>query len=213
MQFEKGLVFHIYNKGNNSEEIFFGADNYHFFLKKMREYVCPYADFLCYCLMPNHFHWLVYVKHTVLEVSPEGTLLPILHKNEDLLSISTPEKKHKLRTLNESIGICLRSYTRAINKVQKRSGSLFREETKAKSGWIDEFITVDRYRKGSSDFRAFPDDEYGWNCFNYIHDNPKKANLVTKSVDWPYSSAKDFAGLRDGNLCNQDLAKKLLFLP
>ena len=119
----------------------------------------------------------------------------------------------KLRTFNDSIAILLRSYARAINKQQDRSGALFREDTKAKTGWIDEFITVDRYRNGSNDFRAFPDDEYGWYCFNYIHENPVKARLEADAADWAYSSARDFAGLRSGSLCNQALARQLLLLP
>lgn len=170
----------------------------------MRTFISPYADFLCYCLMPNHFHWLIFVRQTVLEVG-SGT------SSGDFES--TGEAPGKRRSLNDSIAILLRSYTRAINKQRLSSGALFREDTKAKSGWIDEFITVDRYRKGKSDFRAFPDNDYGWNCFNYIHENPKHAGLVSNAIDWPYSSARDFAGLRNGTLCNQKLAKNLLHLP
>lgn len=69
MRFEKNTIFHVYNQGNNRQQVFFSPENYLFFLRKMREYVCPYADFLCYCLMPNHFHWLVHVRETVLEVA------------------------------------------------------------------------------------------------------------------------------------------------
>ena len=119
----------------------------------------------------------------------------------------------KSRAFNDSIAILLRSYARAINKQQDRSGALFREDTKAKTGWIDEFITVDRYRNGPNDFRAFPDDEYGWHCFNYIHENPVAAKLVAHATNWEYSSARDYAGLRSGTLCNQALAKQLLLLP
>ena len=37
----------------------------------------------------------------------------------------------KKRTLNQSIGIMLRSYTNAIHKQEGRTGALFQEETKA----------------------------------------------------------------------------------
>ncbi|PIQ18646.1 MAG: hypothetical protein COW66_05230, partial [Flavobacteriaceae bacterium CG18_big_fil_WC_8_21_14_2_50_34_36] len=30
-----------------------------YFFKKYEEYVYPIAHTLCYCLMPNHFHFLV----------------------------------------------------------------------------------------------------------------------------------------------------------
>jgi putative transposase len=210
MNFESGFVYHVYNQGNNSEPIFFEDDNYLFFLKKMRTYLSPYADLLCYCLMPNHFHWLVYVRHA--EINFSLTINSPGDSKSPGEFIVKPKSK-KPRTFNNSIAILLRSYTRAINKQQDRSGALFREGTKAKTGWIDEFITVDRYRNGPNDFRAFPDDEYGWHCFNYIHQNPVAGQIVTQAIDWEYSSSRDYAGFRNGTLCNQVLAKELLRLP
>lgn len=72
MHFEPNTIYHIYNQGNNRQRIFFKHENYLFFLKKAREYVSPYADFLCYCLMPNHFDWLVYVRETERVVCNDG---------------------------------------------------------------------------------------------------------------------------------------------
>ncbi len=37
-----------------------------------------------------------------------------------------------------------------------------------------------------------------------------KANLVKKMEDWPYSSFRDYCGLRNGTLCNKQLAIQLL---
>jgi hypothetical protein len=37
--------------------------------------------------------------------------------------------------------------------------------------------------------------------------------LVEKLEDWEFSSFKDYAGLRVGKLCNQELAKDLFRLP
>ena len=201
MRFEKDSIYHIYNQGNNRQLIFFKPENYLFFLRKMRKYVLPYGDFLCYCLMPNHFHWLVYVRETVLEVS-EGTDA----KPSDGVTLSHPVTT---RTLNQSIGILLRSYARAINKQENRSGCLFREETKAKDGWEDPYLTPlhPDYAKVWHNWEI-----YGNTCFDYIHNNPVKGELVMKAEDWEYSSAVDFAGKRNGTLCNQALARELLRL-
>jgi hypothetical protein len=46
------------------------------------------------------------------------------------------------------------------------------------------------------------------NCFHYIHQNPLVAGMVSKIEDWKYSSFKDYAVLRNGTLCNKELAKK-----
>ena len=34
MQFERGQLFHIYNQGNNRQQVFFTRENYLYFLKK-----------------------------------------------------------------------------------------------------------------------------------------------------------------------------------
>lgn len=54
------------------------------------------------------------------------------------------------------------------------------------------------------------DNDYAVQCFHYIHENAVKTGLCTVATDWLYSSARDYAGLRNGTLCNQALAKRLL---
>lgn len=58
--FEPGHCYHLYNRGNNHQAIFFERENYLHFLRLMRRYlVPPTLDILAYCLMPNHYHLLV----------------------------------------------------------------------------------------------------------------------------------------------------------
>ena len=59
MEFFENELYHIYNRGNNKQRIFFKPENYLYFLKKVRTYIHPNCDILAYCLMPNHFHFLV----------------------------------------------------------------------------------------------------------------------------------------------------------
>ncbi len=51
--------YHIYNRGNNKEKIFFSKRNYSFFLNKYKEYMGNEATTYAYCLLPNHFHLLI----------------------------------------------------------------------------------------------------------------------------------------------------------
>jgi len=67
MHFEIGHIYHINNQGNNRQRIFFKRENYLFFLEKIKNHVLPYADILAYCLMPNHFHLMVYVNWVELD--------------------------------------------------------------------------------------------------------------------------------------------------
>jgi len=117
----------------------------------------------------------------------------------------------KLRTLNDSIGIMLRSYARAINIQENRTGNLFREETKAiclneiggiTSNWYTDFgVTFMNVQ--------IPELQYIQVCFDYIHNNPVKAGLVKNREDWEFSSYADITGLRNGTLIDKLRVDKL----
>ena len=54
--------YHIYNRGNNRENLFKQDRNYRYFLKLYAKHIEPIADTFAYCLLPNHFHLLVRIK-------------------------------------------------------------------------------------------------------------------------------------------------------
>jgi hypothetical protein len=93
----------------------------------------------------------------------------------------------------------LSSYTRAINIQEKRTGSLFQQNSKAK-------CLTDLKMLGNTE-------SYGLICFKYIHQNPLKAGLVKRIEDWEFSSFNDYAGLRNGDLSNKALCYELLEVP
>lgn len=197
MIIEPYQIYHIYNQGNNKQKVFYSEENYLFFLKKIKKHILPFADILAWCLMPNHFHLMVYV-HT-LEVSGGTT------------SSRTPTTLPAIN-LNKSIGIMLASYTSAIHKQKKTSGSLFRDKTKAVCLTKAESITPSYFNSyfGTYLNLSIPEKEYPQRCFDYIHYNPVKANLVKRADDWEFSSCKDYSGLRNGKLINRERAKEFL---
>ena len=58
--FEKGFYYHVYNRGSEKRLIFLEKRDYLKFLKRTQEYFQKYnISILCFCLMPNHFHFLL----------------------------------------------------------------------------------------------------------------------------------------------------------
>ena len=112
MEFFAEELYHVYNRGNNKQKIFFNPENYTFFLKKIRRYILPYCDMLAYCLMPNHFHFLI-------------------HSDKRTIATKSIAGKEK-NALSEGMKNLLSSYTQAINKQNNSTGSLFQQNTKAK---------------------------------------------------------------------------------
>jgi putative transposase len=168
MNFEKGYVYHVFNRGNNGEKLFYNHSNYEFFIEKLDYHILPFADLLAWCLMPNHFHLMINVNR------------------EMIFSIS----------LNQSIGKMLSSYARAINVQEGRTGSLFQQHSKAlclnhneklKPSWQKTF--------GVSKINSWDEkSDYPKICMDYIHLNPIHAGIVINIEDWKWSSYHEIYG-------------------
>lgn len=101
--FEAGQYYHVYNRGNNGENIFIEERNYNYFLEKFKKYILPIADVYAYCLLKNHFHIVLRIKD----------------------KINLPEKfKEKIHLPFSNL---FNSYSKSINKAYDRTGSLFQE--------------------------------------------------------------------------------------
>jgi putative transposase len=201
MQYSKNNLYHMYNRGNNSQRVFFCRDNYLFFLKKIKTYILPYADILAWCLMPNHFHLMLYVNEVELEI-PDVSY-EYLHQNTMIV---------KKRLLNDSLSIVLRSYTRAIHKQNHITGSLFQHRTKAICLTDIDGITPAWFQTAYGTIINITDParEYPQVCFDYIHQNPVRSGLVKAPADWEFSSWRDYIGIRNGQLINRSRAAEFL---
>ena len=103
--------YHIYNRGNNREDIFIESRNYEHFLNLYIKYVEPVAVTLAYCLLRNHFHFMVRIKsETEINLWKDSQL------EESKISNSNPSRR---------FSDFFNSYAKAINHAYGRTGSLF----------------------------------------------------------------------------------------
>lgn len=62
---ESDSYYHIYNRGNNGDHIFYEYENYVYFLTLLKKYLLPISDIYAYCLLKNHFHILLKIKNNI----------------------------------------------------------------------------------------------------------------------------------------------------
>ena len=116
--------YHIYNRAVGSEKLFLSEFDYGQFLYKWQKYISPISVVYSYCLMPNHFHFLVQIK-PLREIS------------------KTLEIKEKGigKTLSQRFSNFYNSYAKSFNMRNARKGKLFMLPFKRKHVDTDGYYT------------------------------------------------------------------------
>ncbi|OFX25640.1 MAG: hypothetical protein A2041_03140 [Bacteroidetes bacterium GWA2_31_9b] len=167
---EYGKYYHIYNRGNNYDNIFINNEDYHHFLEIYEIYINPIADTFAWCLMKNHFHLLVRIK----EEKEIGFLNSENHKSEDASvkwktyfpKIQDKRFKQKPTPTNQFKHL-FNAYARWFNNRHDRISSLFEKNFE---------------RKLVNNERQFV------NLIVYIHNNPVKHGFTESILEYPWMS-------------------------
>ncbi|WP_019990070.1 hypothetical protein [Rudanella lutea] len=153
-----GRYYHLFNHAVGDENLFRYHDNYIYFLKQYAAYIQPVARTFTYCLMPNHFHFLVQIAD---EAEIEHCFQTI--KPEEAKPVSF---NHSSFVVQQFSNLC-NSYAKAYNKRFNRRGSLFIDKLKRKEVDSDTYFT---------------------RLIAYIHTNPVHHGFCQKAELWSYSS-------------------------
>jgi putative transposase len=94
---QSGIIYHIYNRGVNSEAIFREKRNYVYFINLYARHIQSVADTYAFCLLPNHFHLLIEPK----------------------------ENRSGLRTPSQAFSNLFNAYAKSINIAYQRTGPVF----------------------------------------------------------------------------------------
>ena len=105
-QLHPGNYYHIYNRGINGCNIFYLSKNYNYFIKKYFSYINPIAKTYAYCLLDNHFHFLVKIR--------TEKVISILNKNRNVEMF-----------ISQRFSNFFNCYAQAINNSISRTGGLF----------------------------------------------------------------------------------------
>lgn len=163
--------YHIYNRGNNREKLFYQPANYAFFLQRYFKFCYPVLETYAYCLMSNHFHMLVSVR-----------------PHEEAISLA---KKHFVKLsdppiVSRQMSHFMNSYAQSINKQVGRVGSLFQKTFKRKEVENEDYFRqLVRYIHWNPKHHNFVDDfkEYPYSSFNhYQYPDPNETLIYTEKA-------------------------------
>lgn len=112
MHLEANRIYHIYNQGNRKQSVFFKHEHYLRFLVLVRRYISSNCTILAYCLMPNHYHFLI--ETNIKSIAPKK-----------VGNIVSTELSNGFRMLQSS-------FAQIINVERNETGSLFKQKAQAK---------------------------------------------------------------------------------
>jgi REP element-mobilizing transposase RayT len=173
-------AYHIYNRGNNGEDLFIEERNYRYFLRLYIRHVHPVVETYAYCLLRNHFHLLIKVK------------------SED--EVSKPPSQYFANLFN--------AYAKGINKAYDRTGSLFERPfqrikvtDEAYFARLVTYIHVNPVRHG------FVEDPSEWPFSSYDALRTTKPTRLRRRVvlDW-FGGQEPFVSAHEVGLVGLDLS-------
>jgi len=172
---EEDKFYHVYNRANGSDKLFYNEENYRYFLRKYKYYLSNYVETYAYCLLPNHFHMLVKVKSEDA-IFASAEVVPTDLQDPSELTVST--------IVSEQYKRFFLSYAKSINKQEGRKGSLFMRPFK---------------RIPIEDFT------YLRNIVIYIHNNPVYHGIMQNTHQYPWSSYNDILSGSENELTNNEV--------
>jgi len=171
-----GNIYHIYNRGNNRENIFIQQRNYAYFMDLWWKHISPIAETWAYCLIRNHFHAAVYIKNKT-----------------DLTGFQNLSGL-KLKEPSQYFSNFFNAYSRGVNIATQRTGALFERPFKRipvdSESYLMRLIV---YIHQNPQKHKFEDDFRNWNYSSYhelIADVPTR--LQREKVMKLFGSRQDF---------------------
>lgn len=174
-------TYHVYNRTVGNERLFMNDKDYFFFLHRVERYLLPVSRIYVYCLLPNHFHFLLKIKNAeeieALKLSPKETVVSRAFSNFFI------------------------SYSKSFNHAHHRMGRLFLQCFKRILVEDDDyFLTLINYIHRNPIHHGLNPNYSNWkySSYNtYLSDNPTK--LAKQEVLSHFSSLDEFVLFHEEN--------------
>ena len=175
--------YHIFNRGNNRENLFIEDPNYSYFMRLYVQYVSPIAETWAYCLLRNHFHLFVRIKSETEIAKTYG--------------IDPADRRRLHHAPSRHFANFFDTYAKTINRTYNRTGSLFQHPFK-RAAVTDErhfcrliaYIHQNPQRHGMiSDFREWPYSSY------HSHRSKKEIGYSGEVVPKFFKDAREYRNI------------------
>ena len=196
--------YHLYNRSNNKEPLFKNVGNRLYFLQKYKQYVAPFCHTFAYCLLPNHFHFLIQIKSeleicAVLQNLPKEALSS--YQKEFLKGLGKVDGKNDISQRNvifekrrEDLGEAKNDFSqRIVIFEESRYHQLLAKQFRRFFIAYAKAFNKQHKREGNLFNRPFKrvrvaDDAHFTKLVCYIHHNPTHHQLTKNFTTYPWSS-------------------------
>ena len=168
---EKDHYYHIYNRGINGCKIFMNDSNYDYFINLFFKYLTPHLTVYAYCLLSNHFHFVVRIdtEHKIVSQKLSNFLnayVKAFNKADNRTGslFEKPFKRIKLHSEDYLINLII-----YVNTNPLRHKITFEFENYLYSSYSDIVNENSRFIKVNEVLELFHDIEN----FKFIHQNKK----------------------------------------
>lgn len=160
--------YHIYNRGINATNIFLEQSHFYFFLKHYAFYNYLVFKTYSYCLLRNHFHFLVKVRSKQEQKLLFNKYQRRFKTNNNRWHPHGCEYENfKIQSPSRQLAHLFSRYTKNFNKWNQRTGKLFEQPFKRKEVTDKTYLT---------------------HLVCYIHRNPIHHGICKDFKSYPYSS-------------------------
>lgn len=189
LTFEPNCFYHFYNRGNNKDNIFIEEENFNYFLNLMKKHLLPIADVYSYCLLSNHFHFVLKIK-----------------EEKDF-----PEK-YKSISVSRAFSNLFNAYTKAFNKKYDRTSSLFQKHPKKiRIDSLDYLQNLILYVNTNSSHHNFEDYlNYNHSSYKTLISNQPTLLKRNETIDM-FDNVENFIYLCETKKIDMDNLRSMLF--